>query len=276
MKGTLLKFALDFFYYAQERYRIKLARDAGKPAPWTQDRVLQEFRFCHVFREDDKTTQWFARQVRSQIEDPLQLVFATIAFRWFNRIETGQLITPWLLGRWNSNKVRAVLKGVQPVVTGAYMITSPPGLKKMEGIVHNIEQVQTSTLRLVAASTTLQQAHGFLRQVPYLGTFHSYEIVCDLYHTPVLAGAPDINTWCNPGPGCKRGLQWVADEPVLGKKMLPMMAELLRMAGYDEHWPDEWPRWDMRTVEHTLCEYDKWRRGHTGQRLKRRYAQLAR
>jgi hypothetical protein len=43
-----------FFAYARERYWIKLRRDQGLPAPWTTDPILQQYRFCNVFRADDR------------------------------------------------------------------------------------------------------------------------------------------------------------------------------------------------------------------------------
>jgi len=268
-----MDYAAHFFAYARERYKIKQRRERGDKAPWTSDSVLQQFRFCHVFREDDKVTQWFRENIRDRLNTrPDQQIFATIAFRWFNRIETGELIKPWLLTNWNGDDVRRALKGVAPVVTGAYMITSPPGMKKMPGIVHNISKVTPQVIHDVRMSCTLQEAHTVLSKVPYLGKFHSYEMVCDLQHTPILRNASDIYTWANPGPGCKRGLQWVGDVPkVPTAEMMPMMAMLLAMSGNPKHWPTHWPKWDMRTVEHTLCEYDKYRRGHNGQRLKRKF-----
>jgi hypothetical protein len=37
-------------------------------------------------------------------------------------------------------------------------------------------------------------------------------------------------------------------------------------------WPTDWPRWEMREVEHWLCEYDKWCRVMKDKkRMKRRY-----
>jgi hypothetical protein len=30
------------------------------------------------------------------------------------------------------------------------------------------------------------------------------------------------------------------------------------------YWPGHWPAWDMRTVEHTLCEFDKYQRALSG------------
>jgi hypothetical protein len=37
-------------------------------------------------------------------------------------------------------------------------------------------------------------------------------------------------------------------------------------------WPTEWSDWEMRDVEHTLCEYDKYLRCQSGQgKTKQKY-----
>ena len=59
----------SYFGFVRERYRILLQRRAGKPKPWTADRVLQEHYFTNVFREDDKTTVWFREHIREPLRD---------------------------------------------------------------------------------------------------------------------------------------------------------------------------------------------------------------
>ncbi|GIT32189.1 MAG: hypothetical protein Ct9H300mP2_2680 [Candidatus Neomarinimicrobiota bacterium] len=43
-----------FFDFCREREKIRFAREAGTPAPWTDDPILQQGRFLNVFREDDR------------------------------------------------------------------------------------------------------------------------------------------------------------------------------------------------------------------------------
>jgi hypothetical protein len=117
--------------------------------------------------------------------------------------------------------------------------------------------------------------------VPYLGRFMSYEVVTDLRHTWLLRKASDILSWASAGPGCARGLEWIFPEEAplhYGSKkdqerMLDMMRELLSCSRDKAYWQNsQWlPPWEMREVEHVLCEYDKYRRGKAGQRLKRKY-----
>jgi hypothetical protein len=106
----------------------------------------------------------------------------------------------------------------------------------------------------------------------------AYEVISDLRWTCLFERAPDILTWANPGPGAARGLGWIFyDNPDQYNRhskfdmedMLGKMRALLSLA--QKEWPEKWRPWEMREVEHWLCEYDKWRRGCAGQRLKRRY-----
>jgi hypothetical protein len=74
-------------------------------------------------------------------------------------------------------------------------------------------------------------------------------------------------TWANAGPGAIRGLNRLYDRPL---KTQPHpeatrceMMELLKAI----KWPKgaAWPALEMRDIEHSLCEYDKWKRVHLGE-----------
>jgi len=45
-----------FFDYCQERYRILGRRQAGRAKPWTNDPILQQWKFTNLKRNDDRTT----------------------------------------------------------------------------------------------------------------------------------------------------------------------------------------------------------------------------
>jgi hypothetical protein len=48
---------------AAERQVIFFRRIAGKPAPWTQDPVLQKFKFTNAYRASDRVSQYLIRNV---------------------------------------------------------------------------------------------------------------------------------------------------------------------------------------------------------------------
>jgi len=271
----------QFIELAKERYRMRLRRERREAGPWTDDPILQQFRFCNVHREHDKTTVWCRENVREPLrDDPVRVALATIAFRWFNRIEVGERILPVLLeAGWNKDRIRNRLKNWEgPIVTGAYMVKTPAKMNKLEGIIWCMDELLYGPiLPTLPCQERLEDATRYLSKAPYLGPFMAYEVISDLRWTCLFEDAPDILTWANPGPGAARGLGWIhADDPKTynrhrfadAQALQKGMQELLAQA--NEEWPEAWRPWEMREVEHWLCEYDKWRRGMGGQRLKRR------
>ena len=81
-----------FFMFARERHNIYLRRQQGLPRPWTDDHILNTCRFTNVYRELDKTTVWFRERVREPLRSKPEVLLATVLFRWFNRILTGEAL----------------------------------------------------------------------------------------------------------------------------------------------------------------------------------------
>lgn len=272
---------IRFFNYARERYSILLRRREGHDRPWTIDPILQSYRFCNIFREDDTTTQWFKREVRYDNydnRDIMGVAEATVIFRWFNRIETGQiLVDNNLLFNWNADRARRVLGDQKPLVTGAFMVKTPAKMNKLEGLIQVIESAKPFIREMELACShgcTLEEAHGILCQAPYLGPFMAYEVITDLRHTYLLRDATDIMTWASPGPGAARGAGrvYLEDPKLFNRHRFPellaiqtIMQGLLEESQDPQRWPGDWPAWEMREVEHTLCEFDKYERVRLGE-----------
>lgn len=265
-----------FFAYARERERIRL----GTP---TNDEILKTFRFCNVFREDDRTTTWFREHIRERMREHADVMFATLLFRWFNKIETAEILLrhdPGLftLRGFDGQAVEDLLDEVRPVINPAYIIKTPNGMNKVQGIVWCLANFSFRRFQEVndflmewnkrpATERQLQEIHEFLMRFPFLGPFMAYEVVTDLRHTWMGDKAPDIYTWANAGPGAFRGLNRIHGRPleasVRPEQANAEMQGLLRLV--PNHWPREWPRWEMREVEHTLCEFDKYERARLGE-----------
>lgn len=293
-----------FFKYARARHQIHLDRVAGKPRPWTKDPILDTYRFTNVFRELDKTTKWFADHVRTPLRQTAEVLPATVIFRLLNRIEVGEAIFcqtdiehenafDHYMATGDVRVLRRAIIancGKGPYVTGAYIISSPPGYSKLDGVLRIIGGFyKNSGWRHwtdndpAGNECSLQAAWEFLKEQPYFGPFHSYEMVTDLRFTSLLEDAPDVMSWCNVGPGARRGLNRVMgrdkeDHTLTTEEMLEEMRELLAHSRDPDLWPrckidtakmwmydHEWPTWEMRDVEHTLCEFDKFERVRLGE-----------
>jgi hypothetical protein len=274
-----------FIYFTRERYNIYLRRKAGKPAPWTDDVILRDNFFTNVYRELDKTTVWFRENVRDILRRDPMVVLATITFRWFNYIPTGEILLKHrLLTDWDRGQALRVLGRIRDnggqIFTGAFMINSPPKERKLEAIVRRVSQVwddKDSLLKRCLSWGSMQRAHADLMRYEGLGGFMAYEVVCDLRYTDILENAPDKCTWCNPGPGAVRGLYRILDRdfpkgnnassPPVPKDWLLKTQELLEILRRRLRM-----RLEMREVEMTCCEYDKYIRILLSDgRSKRRY-----
>ena len=277
-----------YFAFARERYQIFLRRQAGAPGPWTDDPVLQQYRFCNVRREDDRTTAWFRENIRDPHRDSAyQSLLNTIVFRWFNRIETAEvLLDEGLFEEWSPFLAKRVLEGVRPVVTGAYVIKTPTGLNKLDGVLWCIERLQPHLYDKAVywsanRDKSLQQACDELMEFPYLGGFMAHQLVADLKYTCLLDTAPDRLTWAFPGPGTTRGIgrtfygdpDWFSRGKAADRaRMLEDLRHTQRCSERPEYWPAEWPRLEMSDISNVFCEYDKYLRVKVdGQRMKQRF-----
>jgi len=47
-----------FLGFVCERELVRLRKEDGRPKPWTDDKVLQTYRFCNINRNDDTVSRW--------------------------------------------------------------------------------------------------------------------------------------------------------------------------------------------------------------------------
>lgn len=277
-----------FLYWIRERHNIYLRRRAGFKKPWTDDEILQSYFFTNPYRENDKVTVWFRKNVRDPLRNDPAVLFATVCFRWFNYIPTGEVLKRNdLLKNWSSVRATKALAKVRnsgdKVFTGAYLIKSPTGFDKVTGICQCIQNVWEGRERLINACrfNSLEVLWGQLCTFPFLGGFMSYEIVTDIRHTGLLCKATDIMTWAHAGPGAARGLVRMSggtpvnnssggvhrNHPVPKNSVLEIH-RLMKEVNYNLSRFN----FEMRDVEHSLCEWDKYERLLWGEgRSKRRY-----
>ena len=77
-----------FFYWVKERQAIHDMKEACLPKPWTDDPILQNYKFCNVQREDDRVTVWIKNHWRDPCRGHPNMWFAMIVARLFNWPET--------------------------------------------------------------------------------------------------------------------------------------------------------------------------------------------
>ena len=261
-----------YFDFINERHLIYLRKIRKEPFPWTEDPILQRYKFTNVFRENDATTVWFRENIRDPLRDETEVALATIIFRWFNLIETGKVLVEHNLHReWDSDKCYSALVNQPQWVTGAYIIKTPNGMDKLQGVCWSIDQIVHDKERFInelfASTSSLEEQWELLLPYPYMGPFMAYEVVTDWRHTWLGDEAKDITTWANPGPGAKRGLNRIfgrdLNKQIKNHLFIEEMKDLLEMSSNFVH--GQVPTLEMREIEHCLCEFDKYERVRNGQ-----------
>ncbi len=281
----------EFTSFMRERHNIWVKRHKGQPPPWTTDPVLSEFRFCNVYRELDTVTIWIRENIREKFADHKWLWFMLCIARRINLPATLEELMADKKGAWPTGSSRSchwsparmvelldarTARG-EPVYTGAYMITAETGAEH-KGKTKSATTAYSNLLPLWQKERdiepylhqTLQLAfQSILGQGFAWGPFMTYEVVSDLRWTRYLQDAADIKTWANAGPGAFRGLNRVYGRPYKQaskpEQALVEMQDLLKAVS--KSWPKSalWPALEMREIEHSLCEYDKWKRVMNGE-----------
>ncbi|MBL8550604.1 MAG: hypothetical protein JNJ73_11525 [Hyphomonadaceae bacterium] len=287
--------AAPFWDWITERHNIYLKKARGEPRPWTDDPVLREFSFCNVFRELDKVTVWVRENWREPFAENENLWIAMCLARQINWPDTlAEIGFPEKT--YDADAIQKALEKRQArigpdgkpekVYTGAYMISAPAGeykgMRKPEYtaqiVVGEVWRQREQFYDLFVRRNeqpTMQAMHAWLKQFRGWGDFMAYEVITDLRHTRYLKNAPDINTWAVAGPGAIRGLNRLHGRDY--KRMMSQeqacaeMRELLDMS--KDNLPDFIPPLELREIEHSLCETDKWLRVKQGQgRIRAKYA----
>ena len=259
-----------YFYWIHERETIRINKEVLRhEPPWTDDPILQKFKFCQVFREEDRTTRWFKRHIRNVWRDDPEVLMATVIFRWFNFIETGRtLVRHNLHIEWDRTKAIEEITKQDKWVTGAYIVKTPNRMDKVTGVAECISHMWSDREKLVdqiLATESLEKSWEILRDYPYMGPFMAYEVITDLRHTYLLRDAKDILTWANAGPGAMRGLNRLAGRDLdFSRRSHPWNDEMRELWEISRERLNsnliDLSRFEMREIEGGLCEFDKYSR----------------
>ena len=260
-----------FRYFVEERESVRVHKAAGDLKPWTDDPILQKYKFCNIRREDDKVTQWIAKNWRTPHAPDLNLWFAMVIARFVNWPDS--LVR---IGYPHHGWPKVYMDGFLDVMNspgktwgGAYMIRSAVG-SKAEYLARDVLTPmweQRVHLR-PRKQDTLSAFHYRLERCYGMGSFLAAQVVADLKYAPPLNRADDWETFAAPGPGSLRGLNRLLsfDKDTLWKNA-HWHAELLRAReALNKNLKElSWKSLHAQDVQNCLCEFDKYERARLGE-----------
>lgn len=270
-----------FWYWINERHRIYLRKEVDKkPPPWTTDPVLQEWKFTNCFRELDRGTLTL-NQLQPTGPKKTRVV-NVILYRMINLAET--FLATGLMNDTQDltqlfDKLQQRKEAGHVIFTAAHLTYGEPGREKLDSVMDTVVEAWNDATLIddMFAENTLEHAFNVLlarRDLIGIGKFIGYEMVTDFRHMPELwkNGAPtDVNTWANIGPGSERGMLRLGWDPSV--ETMQYLLERAKTQLESHVLAQTWPPFELREIEHSLCEFDKYERTRLGQsRPKQRYA----
>lgn len=270
-----------FVAFVKERHSIYLKKINNEPKPWTKDIILQNYRFCNVFREYDKVSKWVADNWRTPNQTNRDLWFAMCVARLINEpasLESLGFPLPWNRDAFVST-LQLKRQDGDKVFNAAYVV-STNGNKgdKIESLANRILTPlweDRENIRPYYQDTLLSFAKRLGKHDGF-GGFMEGQIVADLKYINPLSKATDWWTFALSGPGSKRGLNRVCGYEVESgwhehnwhTKLMDLMDRVGKIfeinLGAKMHAQD---------LQNCLCEFDKYERTRLGQgKPKQRYS----
>lgn len=277
-------------YWAKERESIRKKKEAGDAPPWTQDPILQTYRFCNVRRRDDRVSRWLIENFYchdDNFEDLLVRLKWVALCRWVNWPPTISAIH--LHGNadqitWDSINLPKIGELIDDICgsgtkawTGAYMIRAPsprknPGMTKGRFVAEvvvgqGLDSVKDELLAAIG-SNRLEPTWRAFCKAPNWGSFMAGQVVADLTYTPLLESAEDLYTWAPIGPGSKRGFNRLMGLPLAHPvKDHEGWCQLLRLwrEKLIQRLGPEYVDLTLHDIQNCLCEVDKYLRVKKGE-----------
>ena len=83
-----------YWYFAYERQNIFLKKKEGASAPWTNDSILRQYKFCNSYRVNDRVSQYLLKNViyNGKNYSKGDMIFRILLFKIFNKESTWELL----------------------------------------------------------------------------------------------------------------------------------------------------------------------------------------
>ena len=288
----------SYWRFAAERQAVFFRRLRGERHPWTENSVLAIYKFTNAYRASDRVSQYLIRHViyRDDLPtSPGELFFRIMLFKFFNKIETWELLEhalgPITFEDYRFAAYDTVLTGARQagrrIYSAAYIM--PPGRRafgrsaKHQNHLLLLERMMADCLaERLAHTRTMQEGFEKLRTYPTIGDFLAYQFITDINYSE-LTEFSEMD-FVVPGPGARDGLRKCfvdpggLNEPELIRLMADLQEREFERLGLN--FQSLWGRrLQLIDCQNLFCEVDKYARvvhpqiaGRTGRvRIKQKF-----
>ena len=209
-----------YWYFACERQNIFWKKLNGEEAPWTDDEILQTYKFCNSYRVNDRVSQYLLKNViySGKKYNDEDMIFRILLFKLFNKESTWELLLDSFdditlktfdIKKYSEVLENAISNGVK-IYNDAYISCA----NKVFGYdrkhdnhlalldkIFNIDKVHIKILN----AKTMEEGFNIIKSYPLIGNFMAYQLVTDINYSNVVDWKEDEFTVA--GPGSLRGIK---------------------------------------------------------------------
>lgn len=210
----------EYWNFAYKRQNIFFSRLCGETEPWTDDIIMQAYKFTNAYRASDRVSQFLIRNVIycENKYSPEDICFRILMFKIFNKIDTWLYLEQSLgeisYSTYSYDKydylLQKMLEEHKRIYSAAYIMPSGKEsfgcLKKHQNNLHLLEyMMETRLTKKIAESRTLEELYRILLEYPTLGPFLAFQFSIDLNYSE-LCDFSEMS-YVVAGPGAKNGIQ---------------------------------------------------------------------
>lgn len=189
-----------YWRFAAERQAVYFRRLTDPVGPWSEDPILNEYRFTNVYRITDRVSQYLVRNVQydpARAQTPTEVFFRTMLFKMFNRIETWETIERQLGPiSWQGTRVDQIsevldrrIRTGDRVYSAAYIMPSPAfgHHRKHANHLALLDRMMRDGLPdQLTSAQSLNSAYEMILMYPGLGPFLAFQFCIDLNYSILL------------------------------------------------------------------------------------------
>ena len=192
----------------------------NKSYPWSNDSIINTYRFTNAYRAADRVSQYLIRDVIYSPEfsdPPNEVLFRILLFKLFNKIDTWELIRSEIdipnyeeydFDRYNEVLNEAFTAG-ETIYSAAYIMPSVKSsfgyLRKHSNHLKLIEfMLENNTAEKLSQAKNMQSAFEIIKSYPGLGNFLAYQLLIDINYSTIINFSE--SEFVMPGPGALGGI----------------------------------------------------------------------
>ena len=206
-----------FAFNRQEAFYSKMNNE---PQPWTEDSIIQKYRFTNPYRITDRVSQYLVRNVIYSKDNftAEDILFRILLFKIFNKIDTWEYLEDKLgeirYSEYNeeiySRLLDELIEQKQKIYSAAYImpsgVTSFGYTKKHRNNLALLSYMFSNGLsQKLAQSKSLQELYQLLLSFPTIGSFLAFQYAIDINYSELCDF--DEMSFVVAGPGARSGIE---------------------------------------------------------------------